>query len=648
MNQSSAINVVWLKKDVRSHDHGALSSALQKQRDFIILYIYEPDQLSHPTIHGSHVNFTNEGLVDLEHRLSKIKQPTKNASCITIAKGEATQVLSFIHNIRPIQELLAHQETGHWISFQRDDRVRKWCQTNNIQFHEYLNGAIFRNFSNRNNYDKRASQYFNAPLYPSLDHFHNSLQKYLQLDVISSCGIIPANDLEFVSRKHCHDRPSRQKGGETEALLILNSFFSTRALGYASGISSPLTSWNSCSRISPHLTYGNVSLRYFVQQIRKTEESIRGDPHFPDRKKWLFSLSSLRSRLHWRSHFIQKLESEPVLEHHAVCRAYDSVRTLPNDFNPVYYKAWCEGTTGFPLVDACMRCLLKHGWVNFRMRAMLVSFACYNLWLDWRRIDGHLARCFLDFEPGIHFPQLQMQAGVTGINAMRVYNVTKQAKDQDKYGHFIRKYIPELTKVPTMYIHEPSLMPMNMQLKLGVIIVSDHLESGTDYDPSVQSYPSPIVNEKESATKSKKIIADIKRKQETKTEAKAVYIKHGSRRRNMDENMVERNTSKKIKKDGVGSNQQTLSSIFSSSKSSSGKQCNLMNQELQKVTIPRTNGANLRVIKKKEPPSFFRGISAPTESWTCKICTFINEKPLAPVCEVCGSERDTESKALRS
>ena len=71
------------------------------------------------------------------------------------------------------------------------------------------------------------------------------------------------------------------------------------------------------------------------------------------------------------------------------------------------------------------------GWINFRMRAMLVSFAAYNLWLDWRRFGSHLARCFLDYEPGIHYPQLQMQSGVTGINAMRVYSVTKQAKDQD-------------------------------------------------------------------------------------------------------------------------------------------------------------------------------------------------------------------------
>ncbi len=80
------------------------------------------------------------------------------------------------------------------------------------------------------------------------------------------------------------------------------------------------------------------------------------------------------------------------------------------------------------------------------MRAMLVSFAAFNLWLDWKRLAPHLARVFLDYEPGIHYPQLQMQSGSTGINTMRVYSVTKQGKDQDPQGTFIRRYVPELNK----------------------------------------------------------------------------------------------------------------------------------------------------------------------------------------------------------
>ena len=108
------------------------------------------------------------------------------------------------------------------------------------------------------------------------------------------------------------------------------------------------------------------------------------------------------------------------MEKHCQCPAFETLRTQPGDHNEAHAAAFASGHTGYPMVDACMRCLLETGWLNFRMRAMLASFAAYNLWLDWRHTAKHLGRCFLDLEPGIHYPQLQMQAGTTGINALRV------------------------------------------------------------------------------------------------------------------------------------------------------------------------------------------------------------------------------------
>ena len=97
-------------------------------------------------------------------------------------------------------------------------------------------------------------------------------------------------------------------------------------------------------------------------------------------------------------------------------------------------NAWENGETGFPFVDACMRYLRKTGWINFRMRAMLMSFASYHLWLDWRKSGKILANFFTDYDPGIHWPQVQMQSGTTGINAIRIYNPIKQGIDQDPQG----------------------------------------------------------------------------------------------------------------------------------------------------------------------------------------------------------------------
>jgi deoxyribodipyrimidine photo-lyase len=123
--------------------------------------------------------------------------------------------------------------------------------------------------------------------------------------------------------------------------------------------------------------------------------------------------------------------------------------------NEKFFEAWKSGQTGYPLIDASMRSLHKNGWITFRMRAMLVSFASYHLWLDWRKTAPFMAQLFTDYEPGIHYAQFQMQSGVTGINAVRMYNPIKQSQDHDPQGKFIRCYLPELKNVPDSFIHEP-------------------------------------------------------------------------------------------------------------------------------------------------------------------------------------------------
>ncbi|MDZ7756530.1 MAG: FAD-binding domain-containing protein [Rhodohalobacter sp.] len=119
------------------------------------------------------------------------------------------------------------------------------------------------------------------------------------------------------------------------------------------------------------------------------------------------------------------------------------------------FEAWRTGQTGFPMVDACMRSVNATGYLNFRMRAMLVSFLTHHLWLDWPKGSLHLAKQFLDFEPGIHYSQFQMQASTMGVNTIRIYNPVKQGYDHDPDGTFIREWVDELKGVPTELIHEP-------------------------------------------------------------------------------------------------------------------------------------------------------------------------------------------------
>jgi deoxyribodipyrimidine photo-lyase len=167
------------------------------------------------------------------------------------------------------------------------------------------------------------------------------------------------------------------------------------------------------------------------------------------------------------------------------------------------------------MIDACMRMLGTVGWINFRMRAMLMSFASYQLWLHWREPALHLAREFLDYEPGIHYPQAQMQSGVTGINTIRIYNPIKQARDQDPDGIFVKQWLPELARVPVEYIFEPWTMPVTLQAHLGITIGLD--------------YPKPIVDNVVASRFAREAIYAVKQQAQAKIIAKQVYEKHGSR-----------------------------------------------------------------------------------------------------------------------
>ena len=167
-------------------------------------------------------------------------------------------------------------------------------------------------------------------------------------------------------------------------------------------------------------------------------------------------------RLRWHCHFIQKLEDEPSLESMALHPMMRDLDQLPLNEETLY--AWANGTTGFPMVDACMRALNHTGWLNFRMRAMLMSIGAHHLQLPWQACARHLATQFVDYEPGIHYSQCQMQAGRTGINAIRIYNPIKQGTDHDPSGVFVREWLPELSDVPDSGIHHPWLYGKSDQL----------------------------------------------------------------------------------------------------------------------------------------------------------------------------------------
>ena len=245
-------------------------------------------------------------------------------------------------------------------------------------------------------------------------------------------------------------------------------------------------------------------MREVYQATLKRQEEIAALPK-DQRGTWASAMRSFIGRLHWHCHFMQKLEAEPEIEWLPMARVYDGLRPEPE--NGDMLQAYAEGRTGYPFVDACMRYLHATGWINFRMRAMLMSFASYNLWLPWQQSGEVLARLFTDYEPGIHWPQSQMQSGETGINAVRIYSPVKQGYDQDPTGVFTRKWVPELADLDGKALQEPWTL-----------------------ETPPANYPARIVDYAETSKRAKQLIYGLRRTEDARAEASDVFEKHGSRK----------------------------------------------------------------------------------------------------------------------
>lgn len=493
-NQS--IQLVWFKKDLRIHDHAPLFEAAQRGPVWAV-YVYEPEMIQADDFDPSHLVFINQSLSELSQALQKRGIP------LTILKGDLPSAFEQLQQMAPIHTLWSHEETGNRLTYQRDLRVAQWAKDHHVIWHEIPQTGVIRRLKERKRWATRWEKRMTETILSPPENIHPG-PVVPSVGILSEidCGLLPSTKIQA------------QQGGESQAWKTLQSFLTERGEFYQKDMSSPSLGWDSCSRMSPYLTFGNISMRQVVQTSRQHIERLK------ERKAsgeaigfWLRSLRSFDKRLHWHCHFMQKLEDEPDIEFENFCRTFDGLRE--SEFNPRFFEAWKRGETGYPLVDACMRCLHQTGWINFRMRAMLVSFASYHLWLDWRPTSKYLATQFLDYEPGIHYSQFQMQSGTTGINSIRIYSPIKQVLDNDPDGVFIKQWVPELANCPNEYLAEPHTLPPLLRSL-------HHMNIGNDY-------PEPIVEHKAVYKLARDRVYAVKRMTQTREAAKIVLEKHGSR-----------------------------------------------------------------------------------------------------------------------
>jgi deoxyribodipyrimidine photo-lyase len=491
--------LVWFKRDLRIADHAPLAEAARCE-EALALFIIEPAWLGSPECHPRHVAWLLACLAPLRDALAARGLP------LLVRVGEAVEVLSALHREHAYTQLLSHEETGPGWSYDRDKAVARWCRAHGVAWTEWPQTGVVRRLKDRRGWAGRWQQRMDAPRVETPAGFRAPAGA-----PVSMLPTLLPTLRDLGLDRDAPGAATLPPAGEAAAWHTLESFVSGRARGYRRNLSSPLSAEDGCSRLSTHLAFGTIPMRS-VHQV--TEAAIRATPD----RSLAHGLRGFAGRLRWHCHFMQKLEDEPAIEWRNFARSANGLR--PGDgleMRPLdcdRLQAWCEGRTGYPMVDACMRQLRATGWINFRMRAMLVSFAAYHLWLHWREPGLFLARQFLDFEPGIHWSQMQMQSGTTGINTLRIYSPDKQARDHDPQGDYIRRWVPEY---------------------------------GTP------AYPAPIVDAKTAIQAAKDKLYGLRQTSPAQAEASRIQERHGSRRSGLPQTQAKRRATKAVTADRQGS-----------------------------------------------------------------------------------------------
>ena len=452
MNLEKAL--VWFRRDLRDHDHAALSAALAEARQVYCAFVFDRDILAAlPAKRDRRVHFIRESLVELDTALRA------RGGGLIVRHGRAVDEIPALASKLGVAAVFANRDYEPSAK-QRDATVAQTLNRAGIAFHASKDQAIFdgdevltqagKPFSvftpYKNAWLKRLTATDSAA-WPCNGHFGGS-----ELAGVPSLDEIGFDITDLAGLKI---RP-----GMSGARELWDEFRHGRIARY--GALRDFPAIKGVSYLSVHLRFGTISIRELVRAALTSEADA-----------WL-------NELIWRDFYFMILDHFPQVASHAFKPEYDAItwKEWPEGF-----AAWCEGRTGYPLVDAAMRQLNHSGWMHNRLRMVVASFLCKDLGIDWRLGEKYFADQLNDFDLSANNGGWQWAAS-SGCDAQpyfRIFNPVTQSEKFDAEGKFIRRYVPELGRVSNKHIHAPWQMGHLEQEAAGAVIGRDYPASIVDH-----------------------------------------------------------------------------------------------------------------------------------------------------------------------